>query len=55
MLDLESFRKEIDQIYIEKIGKMVGEVHPEILKKHNERMENRLRLANRKHTKTTKA
>jgi hypothetical protein len=34
MLDLESFRKEIDQIYIEKMDKMVKSLDPEIVRKH---------------------
>ena len=34
MLDLESFRKEIDQIYIEKMDKMVNSLDPEIVRKH---------------------
>ena len=34
MLDLESFRKEIDEIYIEKMNKMVDSLDPEVVKKH---------------------
>ena len=39
MLDLESFRKEIDQIYIEKMNRMVKSLDPEIVKRHQERMD----------------
>ena len=39
MLDLESFRKEIDQIYIEKMNRMVNSLDPEIVKRHQERMD----------------
>ena len=34
MLDLESFRKEIDEIYVEKMNRMVNSLDPEIVKKH---------------------
>ena len=53
MLDLESFRKEIDQIYIEKMNRMVNSLDPEIVKRHQERMDAQWRLKNIKPTKTT--
>ena len=53
MLDLESFRKEIDQIYIEKMDKMVNSLDPEIVRKHQERMDAKWRAENKKPTKTT--
>ena len=39
MLDLESFRKEIDEIYVEKMNRMVNSLDPEIVKKHKDRMD----------------
>lgn len=53
MLDLESFRKEIDEIYIEKMNKMVDSLDPEVIRKHQDRMEAKFRLENKKLTKTT--
>ena len=38
MLDLETFRKEIDEIYTEKVQNLVGQVNQSTLDKHNERM-----------------
>ena len=38
MLDLETFRKQIDEIYAEKVKDMVGELDESTLKKHQTRM-----------------
>ena len=34
MLDLETFRKEIDEIYVEKMNRMVDSLDPDVVKKH---------------------
>jgi hypothetical protein len=38
MLDLETFRKEIDEIYSERVKNMVGQISQSTVEKHNERM-----------------
>ena len=46
MLDLESFRKEIDEIYVEKMNRLVDSINPVIKKKHDDRMAAEWRLKN---------
>ena len=53
MLDLETFRKEIDEIYVEKMNRMVDSLDPEVVKKHQERMDVQWKLKNKRPTKTT--
>ena len=38
MIDLEAFRKEIENIYSEKVERMVGSLDENIVKKHEARM-----------------
>ena len=52
MLDLETFRKQIDQIYADKVKDMLGGLDEHTLKKHKTRMLMRHRPEKKRFTKT---